>query len=276
MKKLASCFPNVIISPAAIGRQAIESHHYGCKKELRQNHDVIIKSPYEMVEIYKLLEGANDVEITPCPGDRVDQSRQWDARSLKLFRNESAMTPKQLNAQLTFAKGAAQASISRSAVEWLVNIANLTTLMNQLNEKQFGIDEILMESLQVSDDLDMPGRFTSECLMRGLNTPFISRMSVWVYEDAYRCKSKYSRKSICILGIEDLRALSQYPHLMVNKMLPEFDYSIVECVHEMIFNRTFLDQVDHALDSSYYSNMVNVKFNRNRKWPDPSYKLKCA
>ncbi|KIH67339.1 Core-2/I-Branching enzyme [Ancylostoma duodenale] len=209
-----------------------------------RNHDVIIKSPYEMVEIYKLLEGANDIEISPCPEDRLDQSRQWDARSLNLFRDESAMTPKQLSAQLTFAKGAAQASLSRPAVEWLVNTANLTNLMNQLNEKQFGVDEILMESLQVSDDLDMPGRFTSECLMRGLNTPFISRsdisclsckMSIWEYDDAYRCRSKYSRKSICILGIEDLQTLSQYPHLMANK----------------------------------------VKFNRNRKRPDANYKLEC-
>ncbi|EYB98010.1 hypothetical protein Y032_0134g1804 [Ancylostoma ceylanicum] len=88
-----------------------------------------------MVEIYKLLEGANDVEITPCPEDRWDQTRQWDARSLNLFRNESAMTAKQLNARITFAKGAAQASLSRPAVEWLVYTANLTTLMNQLNEK---------------------------------------------------------------------------------------------------------------------------------------------
>ncbi|KAL6734021.1 hypothetical protein Aduo_004608 [Ancylostoma duodenale] len=291
MKKLASCFPNVIISPDEYNLDEaghfMNHAHYSCMKLLvqkqgweyillLQNHDVIIKSPYEMVEIYKLLEGANDIEITPCPEDRLDQTRQWDARSLNLFRNESAVTPKQLNAHLTFAKGAAQASLSRPAVEWLVNTADLTTLMNQLNEKQFGVDEILMESLQVSDDLDMPGRFTSECLMRGLNTPFISRMSIWEYDDAYRCRSKYSRKSICILGIEDLQTLSQYPHLMANKMLPEFDYSIVECVHEMIFNRTFHDQVDHALDSSYYSNMVNVKFNRNRKRLDPSYRLECA
>ncbi|KAK6042885.1 hypothetical protein COOONC_19609 [Cooperia oncophora] len=52
-----------------------------------------------------------------------------------------------------------------------------------------------------------------------------------------------------------------YPFFEVNfcNMLPEFDYAIVDCVHEMIFNRTFLGQVDHPLDSDYYRNMVNKR-----------------
>ncbi|KIH64946.1 hypothetical protein ANCDUO_04735 [Ancylostoma duodenale] len=163
-----------------------------------ENHDVIIKSPYEVATIFELLEGANDVEITPCPKDRLDLTEMWDARSLKLFANdidmsESAVSAKQLNATLSFAKGAVQVSLSRAAVEWLVFTANLTTLMQQINKM----------------------------------------------------------------------------------MLPEFDYAIVECVHEMIFNRTFLEQVDHPLDMDYYSNMVNVKFHKNRKRPDPSYTLDC-
>ncbi|ETN83049.1 hypothetical protein NECAME_01848 [Necator americanus] len=186
------------------------------------------------------------------------------------------MSPSQLNATIKFAKGAVQASLSRAAVDWLVNIANLTTLINQLNEKPFGVDEILIESLQISNELDMPGRFTSECLMNGIQTPSVTRLSLWIYGTNELCKSQYARKSICIFGIEDLQSLSQYPHLMANKMLPEFDYAIVECVHEMIFNRTFLNQVDQPLNTDYYSNMVNVKFNRNRKWPDPNYKLECS
>ncbi|KAK6732739.1 hypothetical protein RB195_016851 [Necator americanus] len=185
---------------------------------LLQNHDVIIKSPYEMVEIYKLLDGANDVEISLPPEDRWDHNKSWDALSLHLFRNESEMSSSQLNATIKFAKGAVQASLSRAAVDWLVNIANLTTLINQLNEKPFGVDEILIESLQISDELDMPGRFTSECLMNGIQTPSVTRLSLWIYGTNELCKSQYARKSICIFGIEDLQSLSQYPHLMANKV----------------------------------------------------------
>ncbi|KIH67338.1 hypothetical protein ANCDUO_02333 [Ancylostoma duodenale] len=83
-------------------------------------------------------------------------------------------------------------------------------------------------------------------------------MSHWNYGAKEQCKTRQVRHSLCVLGMEDLHSLSQYPNIMANKMLPEFDYAIVDCVHEMIFNRTFLDQVDHPLDTDYYSNMVNV------------------
>ncbi|KAK6030981.1 hypothetical protein OSTOST_02873 [Ostertagia ostertagi] len=146
----------------------------------------------------------------------------------------------------------------------------------------------------------MPGRFTSECLKQGKNTDFISRpaetlraqfslktdslsslkgaeveerMSHWNYRGKEFCRSQYARKAICILGIEDFQLLSQYPTVMANKMLPEFDYAIVDCVHEMIFNRTFHGQVDYPLNSGYYRSMV--QYHRNRHERSKSYKLEC-
>uniref|UniRef100_A0A7I4Y5E6 Core-2/I-Branching enzyme n=1 Tax=Haemonchus contortus TaxID=6289 RepID=A0A7I4Y5E6_HAECO len=272
IKQLAVCFPNVIIVKEEFNvdnaGHFMNHAFYKCMQLLAtksgwgyllllQNHDVITKSPYEMVEIYRLLGGANDVEITPCPEGRWNHSREWDARSLKLFVNESSASPTQLNATLKFAKGATQASLSRAAVEWLVNTVNLTTLISQINEQPFGVDEILIQSLQITDELDMPGRFTSECLKQGKNTDFISRMSHWMYGGQEFCRSRKIRRAICVLGIEDLQLLSKYPTVMANKMLPDFDYAIVDCIHEMIFNRTFLNQIDYPLDSNYYRNMVN-------------------
>ncbi|VDO78289.1 unnamed protein product [Heligmosomoides polygyrus] len=148
------------------------------------NNDVVIKSPYEFVEIYKILDGVNDVEVSPCPEKRWNLSMKWDARSLKLFVDESLATPQQLNAKLQFAKGSAQASFSRAAVEWLVGTVNLTTLLDQIN----------------------------------------------------------------------------------SMTLPDFDYGLADCVHELIFNRTFLAQVDHPLNLSYYRNAVHRLF---RFWRGP-------
>lgn len=48
---------------------------------------------------------------------------------------ESSASPKQLNTTITFAKGAVQASLSRSAVEWLIDSANLTTILAQFNDQ---------------------------------------------------------------------------------------------------------------------------------------------
>ncbi|VDO69304.1 unnamed protein product [Heligmosomoides polygyrus] len=280
IKGLASCFPNVVITPEEFNVDSaghyMDHAFYNCMKLfskrpgweymiLLQNHDVIIKSPYEIVEIYKSLGGANDVEITPCPDGRWNHSLKWDARSLKLFANvvipqlsESSVSSKQLSATLRFAKGATQASLSRAAVEWLVGTVNLTTLLDQINAMPFGVDEVLMQSLQVSDELDMPGRFTFECLKQGKNTDFITRMSHWP-SGAELCRSRKIRKGICILGLEDLQLLSKYPNVMANKvMLPDFDYGAIDCIHEVIFNRTFLGQVDHPLNLNYYRNMANL------------------
>ncbi|EPB72188.1 hypothetical protein ANCCEY_08722 [Ancylostoma ceylanicum] len=228
IEKLASCLPNVLITADEYdvdGAGHNMNHaHYACMR-------LLVRKP-----------GWGYVVLL--------QHEQIDV-------SESAVSEKQLNASLSFAKGAVQASLSRAAVEWLVLTANLTTLIQQINEMPFGVDEILLESLQISDDIDMPGRFTSKCLAQGQNTDFITRMSHWTYGEKEGCKSRYIRNALCVLGVEDLHSLSQYPNIMANKMLPEFDYAIVECVHEMIFNRTFLGQVDHPLDTEYYSNMVN-------------------
>lgn len=52
-----------------------------------QNHDIVIKSPYEMAEIYSLLDGANDVQVTRCSEKLCNYDRNWDPRSLKFFLN---------------------------------------------------------------------------------------------------------------------------------------------------------------------------------------------
>ncbi|RCN27604.1 Core-2/I-Branching enzyme [Ancylostoma caninum] len=201
--------------------------HYECLKALinkpgwgyvllMQNHDVIIKTVYETVAILDKLEGSNDVDIIPCENNRWNQSAKWDARSLRLYRDEKLATPAQLNASITIARGAVQASLSRAAVYWMVNTVDLTVLIDQLNEGGYGIDEILVASLQVSEIFDMPGRFTAECMKGKHDIGFITRVLIWVWESDF-CNSKKFRHGVCIYGIEDFSWLSRYPKIMANK-----------------------------------------------------------
>ncbi|EPB72191.1 Core-2/I-Branching enzyme [Ancylostoma ceylanicum] len=85
-------------------------------------------------------------------------------------------------------------------------------------------------------------------------------------------RSNMKRLAQCLPNV----TLMQFPHITANKMLPEFDYGVIECVHETIFNRTFLDQTDHPLDRDIYANMANVKYHKNRRKPDPNFKLECV
>ncbi|PIC46635.1 hypothetical protein B9Z55_006259 [Caenorhabditis nigoni] len=288
LRAMAACLPNVLLLPDEESVDSdghnINSAHYNCMRVLinkpgwnyvilLQNHDLITKSVYELEQVYEWLGGANDVEITPEAG-RLDNKFKWDPKSLKMFRNESGINEVVLNGKMKFAKGAVQGSLSRAAVEWMVRTADLTIYIDQWNKGEFGVDEMFIQSLQVSADLGMPGHFTDECLKQGKKTDFVSRMSQWESSDANRCGSKTVRHGICLLGIEDFRTLAAYPNLMFNKMIPSFDYAIVECSAELLHNRTFLGQEDHKLEEDYYTNMINVLYHNNHL--DPNFKLECT
>ena len=47
--------------------------------------------------------------------------------------------------------------------------------MQQLEAKDFGIDEIMIPTLQVTDALNVPGGFTHACIDRGVKNQHITR-----------------------------------------------------------------------------------------------------
>ncbi|VDM79706.1 unnamed protein product [Strongylus vulgaris] len=82
---------------------------------------------------------------------------------------------------------------------------------------QYGSDELLLPSLQASDEIDMPGRFDYNCSRKG-DAGNISRICLWVKNDDDTCLSRRVRHSICILGVEHLSLLAETPHIMANKV----------------------------------------------------------
>lgn len=53
-----------------------------------QNYDVNIRTNREAIQVYKWMDGANDVKIDKVPQDgRVDESKDWSFQALNLFRN---------------------------------------------------------------------------------------------------------------------------------------------------------------------------------------------
>ncbi|CAB04881.4 beta-1,6-N-acetylglucosaminyltransferase [Caenorhabditis elegans] len=288
MQAMASCLPNVLLLPDDL---SVDSHghntnlaHYNCLRALinkpgwnyailLQNHDLITKSVYELEKIFNWLGGANDVAIRPELG-RLDKKHfKWDPMSLKLFRNESEIDPVILNTTLKFAKGAVQSSLSRAAVDWMTRTVDLTTFIDQWNHGTYGVDEQFTQAFQISDFLGMPGHFTDKCIKKGIITEGITRFAQWTHGDQSKCASKKSRHGICIMGIEHLSMMAKSEHLMFNKVLPLFDYSIIECTAELLFNRTFLGQIHHPLNEEYYSNMINVLYHKHHH--EPNYTFNC-
>ncbi|KAK5967472.1 Core-2/I-Branching enzyme [Trichostrongylus colubriformis] len=295
IETLGKCFPNVIVPTKrwSIGRNGINGTraHHECMKALitykgwsyvilLQNHDIMIKTIYETVSILQAFGGANDVHVRPCEANRYNHSLNWDSRSLNLYRDGKQLALSHLNASLTIARGAVQASLSRAAAGWMVNTIDLTKTFEQLDLNIMGVDEVLIPTLQVSDSLDMPGRFTAECLKgeresNGLRNAkakassqsfkyswnaqklLYPRVASWQYAKD-ECHSKQYRHGVCIYGVEDLVWVAKSPKLMANKMMPSFDYGAIDCMHELIFNRTHLGQEDQKWDMTLYENLPGV------------------
>ncbi|PIO64627.1 hypothetical protein TELCIR_13738 [Teladorsagia circumcincta] len=78
-----------------------------------------------------------------------------------------------------------------------------------------------------------------------------------------QCKAGFLRHLVCVLGTEDLLSISNYHHILVNKMMPSFDYGAIACVSELLFNRTYLGQNDHPLNMSIYENLPTVRFHND-------------
>ncbi|KAF1767007.1 hypothetical protein GCK72_006965 [Caenorhabditis remanei] len=290
MKSLSECLPNIILLPAT---ESYDSNghnnnlaHYRCMKAvvsrrdwsylmLLQNHDVITKSVYELDRIFDLLGGANDVSVSPEMKRRRTKNLKWDPKSLKMFKNESEVETRILNSEMTMASGYVQGSLSRAAVEWLTQKVDLTNYINQWNLSRYGGDEQFIPTFQMNADLGMPGHFTDECIRRGEPGAIeITRMTHWWDGTRESCASKTVRNEICIFGIEDFRAVAAMPSLMFNKMIPSFDYSIVECTAELIYNRTFLGQVNYDFAQDYYENLVPIRYHKHHK--EPGYVLNCT
>lgn len=78
--------------------------------------------------------------------------------------------------RLEFAKGLDESAISRAAVDYIVNELDLRKFLEQLeNGRLYGVDEIFLPTLQVTEALKLPGRFTNECVRRGINGENLAR-----------------------------------------------------------------------------------------------------
>ncbi|UMM20034.1 hypothetical protein L5515_015405 [Caenorhabditis briggsae] len=289
MRKLSECLPNVIVLPATESYDS-EGHnnnlaHYKCMQELisrpgwsylmlLQQHDVITKSVYELDRIFELLGGANDLWMAKEIAKRRNKKLKWTPRELRMFGNDSAISKEVLDSELKFSTGYVQGSLSRDTVEWMVRKVDLSVFIDQWNQSKYGGDEQYLTSLNINPALGMPGHFTDECLKQDVPVPGITRFSIWAQGSSKQCATKKVRNELCIFGIEDFRGVSGIPALMFNKMIPAFDYSIVECTAELIYNRTFLGQVNDAFNEEFYKNMVTVQYHQYHN--DPGYVLNCT
>uniref|UniRef100_A0AC35FLN3 Core-2/I-Branching enzyme n=1 Tax=Panagrolaimus sp. PS1159 TaxID=55785 RepID=A0AC35FLN3_9BILA len=292
IKNLSKCFPNVFFTKK---EYAVDSAghfmniaHLECIKLLNefkwkyvvllQNHDFAIKTNAEMVQIFKWLNGTNDVELRKLPKKRIDKTYNYTFEDLKLFKNETrnSISFNGFPPQLNFAKGYVESSLSKEMVNFMLNEMDLTELLIRLNKRGFGVDEIFIPTLQATEALNIPGGFFHRCIDKMGGNIHFTRKSSW---NGANCQSKILRHGICVYGLEDLIVLENYPQIFANKMIQDVDFGAYICWSERMFNRTFnenrLDPIE-TLNATIYLEHPAVRYNRERHLPnfDPE-KFQC-
>ncbi|KAI6204488.1 hypothetical protein M3Y94_00679900 [Aphelenchoides besseyi] len=281
MHALADCFPNVFLTKHEFHMDSA-GHNMGyshrecmlvlAKPELKwnylillQNHDVPLKTNEELVQIFQWYDGANDISANSVPWERVNKNANWTFEAMHLFKNETKnLLPfKGYKPTLRLAKSLVQVSVSRAMIDFMVNDLDLSGLMKNIEWKVYGIDELLMGSLNSADAVNAPGGFTDFCLDHHTGDSSMTRLTIWMDGKA-KCPTKW-RHWICLFGVEHLQDLKHRDHLFANKFLPSFDFGAIVCWYEELFKRRHYDRGMHRLNSKVYLNLPHVRFNRERK-----------
>ncbi|KAF8368336.1 hypothetical protein PRIPAC_86165, partial [Pristionchus pacificus] len=147
---LSICLDNVYVASEeyeldSAGRGQ-SSAHFDCLRNIRerkwkyvifqQNHDIVIKTNSEIVEIFKTMGGANDMEMSMCPQDSRCSLHEKNLGRLglcpkNLSKKDLAACEKE---EITMAKGWAQVSLTRQTVEYLLDKLNTTRLIAELHQ----------------------------------------------------------------------------------------------------------------------------------------------
>ncbi|KAI1725994.1 core-2/I-Branching enzyme domain-containing protein [Ditylenchus destructor] len=276
IKSLASCFPNVYVTKREWNiywGHNMSFSHLECMKALtkngqkwkylvlQQNYDASTKTNEELVQVYKWMQGANDVQVRMMPWTRIDfVNKKWTFEALNLFRNKSRnrIYYNGHPPELDFANGYVQSSLSREMVNFIVNDLNVTQMILQLDDATFAVDEIFTQTLQATDALDAPGGFTHFCLDLGISVHHWTRFHLWGLP---HCHSKLQMHDLCVFGIEDLVSHFNDTRKLFNyKMASTMDFGAIDCWHETLYNRTHFDRGTHRLHNNTYLKHPLVRY----------------
>uniref|UniRef100_A0A7E4W0X2 Uncharacterized protein n=1 Tax=Panagrellus redivivus TaxID=6233 RepID=A0A7E4W0X2_PANRE len=278
---LSECFPNIMYATSEFDVDSaghnMHASQLPCLEALRsfgpwkyvallQNHDAALKTNAEMVQIYRWLDGANDVQLRPPFMERLNQNLDWTFKGLNLFKNSTKNTDQ----KIALATGYNECSLSRAAVEYIFDELNVDKLVYQLNIGGYGIDEFLFPTLQSDDAIGLPGGITRRCIDENVIHFFFyfTRRSIWSHLPPCDCASRLWRHGICAFGTEMLAELENWPVLFGNKFIPSMDYGAFECMRERLFNRSYAVNrrlPEDTLNDSVYKTHLTVRYNQERR-----------
>ncbi|KAH9514865.1 Beta-1,3-galactosyl-O-glycosyl-glycoprotein beta-1,6-N-acetylglucosaminyltransferase [Bulinus truncatus] len=249
---IASCFENVFVPMERIdvvwGNYSVLEPELICMKYLWKystwkyfinltGQEFPLKTNWELVQILKAYNGANDVEVTI----RRANKKRW------------LSTPPH---NLTAVKGAVHVAINRDFVDYVLHNKIAEDLLDWVRPAKVPV-ETFFTMLNHNPQLGIRGSYKGIPETdpdTSMVKPFLARFKNWRNSPfSYPCAGRFVR-SICILTTGDLPILGGAKHLFANKFFLREDPIVISCLEEMIFNNTRDEfKGDKQFNSTYYS-----------------------
>ncbi|KAH9514857.1 Beta-1,3-galactosyl-O-glycosyl-glycoprotein beta-1,6-N-acetylglucosaminyltransferase [Bulinus truncatus] len=251
---IASCFQNIFVPSERVdvqwGKFSVLEPELICMKRLWRykkwkyfinltGQEFTLKTNWELVQILKAYNGANDLEGTI---KRADKER-WKS------------SPPH---NITAVKGSVHIVVNRDFVDYILHNQTAKDLLDWVKTTSVP-DETFFSTLNHNPQLAIRGSY------RGIpetefNTsmvkPFLTRFKNW---EGQPCAGRFVRE-ICILTTGDLPILGKAKHLFANKFFLREDPIVIGCLEEMIFNNTRDEfKGDKQFNSTYYSQLGFVR-----------------
>lgn len=235
-------------------------------------HDFPLRTNREIVEILKLHDGGNDVELVePLPyryEKRHKAVTDEFGQSIDMEETTSAYIPPPLP-NLKVYKGSIGSALSKRFVGFMLNSDVSIKVLGWL-AKTYMPSEIFVSTLNHNDFLNFSGGYPGKCVENKKRKSWISRFTVWnTYKD-FQCHGKWNQGN-CIFGAHDLPMLDKRPELFAHEFDLQVSAAAVDCLHERLYNRTYLQK--DALENlrrfeGFYENLAAVKYQKREKQGD--------
>ncbi|XP_069115349.1 beta-1,3-galactosyl-O-glycosyl-glycoprotein beta-1,6-N-acetylglucosaminyltransferase-like [Argopecten irradians] len=257
LTSIADCFDNVFITNTSVdvqwGTFTIVEPEIICMKELWKykswkyfinltGQEFPLRSNAELVKILKVYNGTNDLEGTVKRANPDRWSKAGDPPG-----------------NIRPLKGSVHITVNRGFVDYILHNQTAIDFLNWTRGIDFP-DECFFSSLNHNPHLGIPGTYKGEPETSTDVKPFLTRFKNWGNGPFnWPCHGKRVRM-ICIFGIEDLPLLAQRPEFFVNKLYWDFEHFALDCLEELIYNRTREGYLQITkFDTTFYENLDIVK-----------------
>lgn len=249
VSRIAACFDNVFVAGKRYdvrwGTMTVLEPELLCMEELLNKssswkyfinltgQEFPLKTNYELVEILRAYDGANDIEAT--------------IKNANKDRWSNAGKPPH---DIVPTKGSVHIVASRGYVDYVLHDQRARDFLNWTRHTEIP-DETFFSTMNHNPHLGVPGSYTG-VPETGVDKPFLTRFKNW---GDWPCRGKRVR-SICVFGVGDLPMLASRNELFANKFHLTYHSLALDCAEELHFNRTREQYTSNKrFDSSWYSKL---------------------